>query len=79
MRYRWVWFALACVAVASWLWTQRYEYIGCTELQYCYVADRWTGEIGIQLTELKRQQTLDKAPSAERREQLDSLFDAIAP
>jgi hypothetical protein len=43
-RYRWAWFALACLVAAGWAWTDRYEYHDCRR-GVCVAVNRWTGEI----------------------------------
>lgn len=43
-RYHWAWFALACLVVAAWTWTNRYEYHDCHR-GVCLAVDRWTGEL----------------------------------
>ncbi len=42
-RYRWAWFALACLVAAGWAWTNRYEYRECNR-GGCIAVNRWTGE-----------------------------------
>lgn len=44
-RYRWAWFALACVVSAALLWTARFQYSVC-DTDGCVVVDRWTGTVG---------------------------------
>lgn len=73
--YRWAWFALAAVAVALALWSQRYEYISCTPQGYCAVANRFTGEVGVVPHKLKRAELIKNHSGL----QIDSLFRAIEP
>lgn len=43
-RFRWAWFALACLVAAGWAWTSRYEYHDCHR-GVCVAVNRWTGEL----------------------------------
>lgn len=69
-RYRWAWFALACLVVAGWAWTSRYEYRECNR-GGCIAVNRWTGE----------HHRTDEAGAAERRkiaEQGERSRDSLA-
>lgn len=43
-RYRWAWFALACLVATGWAWVSRYEYHDCHR-GVCVAVNRWTGEL----------------------------------
>lgn len=44
VRYRWAWFGLAALLVATVVWTTRYQYEAC-DTDGCVAIHRWTGSI----------------------------------
>lgn len=69
------WLMVFAVVAGLWLWSQRYEYVGCDADGYCAVANRYTGHIGLVLTPLKQGQLYEKFPRAK----VDSILQLMHP
>lgn len=74
-RYRWVWLAVAALTASAWLWSQRYEYIACPSDEYCILANRFTGEVGLVPSKMQVAQWRAKYSDAK----VDSLLRDFMP